>query len=77
MNADKLAPYEKYSLTIREAGAYFGIGIKRMRRLAENNEGEFAYYMGNSYYIIRPLFEQYLIGLAKQKKDGTEKTDAD
>lgn len=28
---------EKYMLTIKEAAAYFNIGIKKMRRLAEDN----------------------------------------
>ena len=32
----KLATSEKYSLTIKEAADYFGIGIKRMRRLAHS-----------------------------------------
>ena len=31
---------EKYMLTVREASVYFHIGIKHMRRLAENNDGE-------------------------------------
>lgn len=33
---------EKYMLSIKEAGSYFNIGIKKMRRLAELNEGNFA-----------------------------------
>jgi len=33
---------DKYLLTIREAGAYFGLGTKYMRRIAELNEGGFA-----------------------------------
>ena len=30
---------EKYMLSIKETGSYFNIGIKKMRRLAELNEG--------------------------------------
>lgn len=30
---------EKYMLTVRDAAAYFSIGIKKVRMLAENNEG--------------------------------------
>ena len=30
---------EKYSLTIQEASEYFSIGVKKMRRLAEDNVG--------------------------------------
>ena len=36
------------------------IGIKKMRRLAEDNIGRFAVYSGNRYLIIRPKFEQFL-----------------
>ena len=32
---------EKYMLTIYEASAYFNIGVKKLRRMAENNEGRF------------------------------------
>ena len=51
---------EKYSLSINEAAKYFSIGIKKMRRLAEDNLGEFAVYSGNRYLIIRDKFEKYL-----------------
>lgn len=51
---------EKYMLTVREAAAYFSIGIKKMRMLAENNEGSFAILMGNRYLIVRPCFEAYI-----------------
>ena len=56
----KLATSEKYSLTIKEAADYFGIGIKRMRRLAEDHLGTFSAYNGNRYLIIRAEFEAYL-----------------
>jgi excisionase family DNA binding protein len=32
-------------LTINEAAEYFNIGIKKMRRLAEENKGSFAIFM--------------------------------
>ncbi len=51
---------EKYMLTIKEAAAYFNIGIKKMRRLAEDNLGSFAVYSGNRYLIIRSKFETFL-----------------
>lgn len=51
---------EKYLLTVKEAAEYFNIGIKKMRRLAEDNIGRFAVYSGNRYLIIRPKFEQFL-----------------
>jgi len=49
----RLPVSEKYLLSIREAAAYFGIGIKKMRRLAEDNLGRFAVYSGNRYLINR------------------------
>ena len=52
--------HEKYLLTIKEASAYFNLGIKRLRRLAEDNIGTFAVLNGNRYMIIRPKFEEYL-----------------
>ena len=43
-----------------EAAQYFSIGVKKMRRLAEDNLGDFAVYSGNRYLIIRSKFEEYL-----------------
>ncbi len=51
---------EKYLLTVKEASVYFNIGVKRIRRLAEENVGIFAVYCGNRYMIIREKFEEYL-----------------
>ena len=51
---------EKYMLTIREASAYFNLGIKHLRRLAEENTEGFSVYNGNRYMIIRPKFEKFL-----------------
>lgn len=51
---------EKYMLTIREAAGYFNIGVKKMRRLAEENMGRFSVFSGNRYLINRTKFEQFL-----------------
>ncbi len=51
---------EKYLLTIKEAGEYFNIGVKKMRRLAEENLGGFSVYCGNRYLINRTKFEEFL-----------------
>ena len=51
---------EKYMLTIREAACYFNIGVKKMRRLAEENMGRFSVFSGNRYLINRTKFEQFL-----------------
>ena len=63
---------EKYMLTIKEAAEYFNIGIKKMRRLAEDNEGEFAIYMGNRYLVIRERFETYIVNLSCGGEDEEE-----
>lgn len=52
---------EKYTLTIKEAAAYFNIGIKKMRRIAEDNLGTVAVYCGNRFLIIRPKFEEVIL----------------
>ena len=38
---------ERYMISLKEASAYFHIGIKKMRRMAEDNEGGFALFLGN------------------------------
>lgn len=57
---------DKYLLTIKEAGAYFGLGTKYMRRIAELNEGSFAIFIGNKYMIIRRKFEECMEGIASK-----------
>ena len=51
---------EKYSLTIQEASEYFSIGVKKMRRLAEENVGRFSVFSGNRYLILQEKFETFL-----------------
>lgn len=58
---------DKYLLTIREAGAYFGLGTKYMRRIAEQNEGWFAIFIGNKYMIVRRKFEDYMDEVAEKE----------
>ena len=64
MNAEgneTLPVSEKYMLTIKEAAAYFNIGIKKMRRIAEDNLGTVAGFCGNRFLIIRPKFEEFIL----------------
>ena len=64
MNAESnetLPVSEKYMLTIKEAAAYFNIGIKKLRRIAEDNIGTVAVYCGNRFLIIRPKFEEFIL----------------
>ena len=64
MNAEgneTLPVSEKYMLTIKEAAAYFNIGIKKMRRIAEDNLGTVAVLCGNRFLIVRPKFEEFIL----------------
>ncbi len=56
----KIPLNEKYTLTITEAAAYFGIGIKKLRRLAEEHKAAFTVKSGNRRLIIRHKMEKYL-----------------
>ena len=60
---------EKYMLTIKEASEYFSIGVKTMSRLAEENEGSFALYLGNHYLIVRTKFEDYIETLINKEEE--------
>lgn len=57
---------DKYLLIIREAGAYFGLETKLLRRMAEENAGDFAIVIWNRYMIVRNRFEDYLITLTSK-----------
>ncbi|MCM1329167.1 MAG: DNA-binding protein [Ruminococcus sp.] len=70
----RIAISEKYLLTVIEAAAYFNIGTKKMRRMAENNDGGFALYYGNRYLIVRPKLEEYMLNLAERKADKDEES---
>lgn len=60
---------EKYMLTIKEASEYFSIGIKNMRRMAEQNTGFYAVFLGNRYLIVRKKFEEYMDSLTMGEED--------
>ena len=49
---------EKYTLSIKEAAAYFGIGIKKMRRLAEDHTNTFAVLSGNRLRLCKEHSEK-------------------
>lgn len=63
---------EKYMLTIKEASEYFNIGIKNIRRMAEENNGSYAVFLGNRYLIVRKKFEEYMDSLTIREEEETE-----
>ena len=58
----ELLPEQKYVLTLKEAAAYFNIGEKALRRLAENKELHIAMMYGNKWLFIRENLEEYMRG---------------
>lgn len=58
---ETLMPGQKYNLTIKEAAAYFSIGEKKLRRLAEENpESAFVLMNGSHMLIKRVAFEKFV-----------------
>lgn len=56
-----LMPGEKYTLTVKEATAYFSIGEKKLRRIAEENpDAGFVLMNGSHMLIKRAAFERYI-----------------
>ena len=52
---------EKYTLSIIEAAEYFGIGQKRLRKLAQDNpDAEFFLWIGSRVRIKRDIFQKYI-----------------
>lgn len=53
--------WEKYTLTIDEAAAYFRVGENKLRKLVnENKDAEYILWNGNRPQIKRKLFERYI-----------------
>lgn len=50
----------KYFLKVREAAEYYGFGVKKMRRIAENGLGKFSVRNGSNFLIARNKFEEYM-----------------
>lgn len=46
---------------MRNKEAREDIGIKKLRRIAEDNLGTVAVYCGNRFLIIRPKFEEFIL----------------
>lgn len=53
--------WEKATLTLEEAAAYFSIGINRLRNLTNTKECEkYILFVGDKRLIKRKLFEKYI-----------------
>lgn len=61
VHGKNLLPGEKYNLTVKEASAYFSIGEKKLRRIAEENpDADFILRNGSHMLIKRNVFEKYI-----------------
>ena len=53
--------WEKYTLSIEEAAAYFRIGENKLRKIiAENPDADFVLWNGTRSQIKRKKFEEYI-----------------
>ena len=56
--------WEKYTLTVEEAAAYFRIGEHKLRRLiSENKNADYLLWNENRVQIKREKFEKFVDGL--------------
>ena len=61
MSKKEIAFYNRYMMTIDEAGAYFHIGARKMRALVKEHEGaKWMLYNGNRVMIKRELFQKWM-----------------
>lgn len=56
----KVPPWEKFTLTLEEAAAYYGIGVNKLRELTNEEECKFVLFVGNKRLIKRKSFAAYL-----------------
>lgn len=52
--------WEKLNLTLEEAAAYSGIGIKKIRLLSDSDDCNFVLWVGNKRLIKRKLFDEFI-----------------
>ncbi len=60
-HSQKVPLWEKYTLTVEEAAAYFRIGEPKLRRLInENKNADYLLWNGNRVQIKREKFEKFV-----------------
>lgn len=62
MNKSTQIPFwERYTMSVEEASAYFRIGENKLRKLInENNDADYILWNGNRPQIKRKKFEEYV-----------------
>ena len=62
--ANAIPVWERYTLSVEEAAAYFRIGENKLRRIiSENQNADFILWNGNRAQIKWKKFEKYIDGL--------------
>lgn len=57
----KIVPIcERLNLSLEEAAAYTGIGIERLRKLSNEKECNFVFWVGTKRLLRRKQLEEYL-----------------
>lgn len=57
---EKVPIWEKSNLTLKEAAAYSGIGINKLRKLTNDDNCEFVLWVGTKRLIKRKKLDEYL-----------------
>ena len=52
--------WEKHTLTLDEAAAYYNIGVGKLRELTNDDQCKFVLWVGNKRLIKKDLFNKYL-----------------
>lgn len=58
--ANNIPLWEKPSLTIKEAAQYTGIGVNSLRRISDELDCDFVFWVGRKRMFKRELLEKYL-----------------
>ena len=60
-SAITIPPWERYTLSVEEAAAYFRIGENKLRKIiSENENADYILWNGNRPQIKRQKFEQFV-----------------
>lgn len=59
-NEEKVPIWEKQNLTVREAAAYSGIGISKIKEISNNNDCQFVLWIGKKRLIKRRSFDAFV-----------------
>ena len=60
-NRPNIPAWERYTLSVGEAAAYFRVGENKLRKIiSENQDADFILWNGNRPQIKRKKFEMYI-----------------